>query len=86
MSRRDDNITTHPDGVLVLGESMTFYDEHGHALTAAVRRDGTGPAAVRVTVSVEGGSLDLSPRTARSLATALTGIANTADIVDCLHV
>ncbi|NNG40688.1 hypothetical protein HJ588_15595 [Flexivirga sp. ID2601S] len=82
---RRDGVTAHPDGIqLVLGESVVFHDGDGNVLTAAVRRDDDGPATV--VVAVEGDVLTVTPRTARALAAALTGIANTAEIVECLPV
>lgn len=82
---RRDGVTAHPDGIqLVLGESVVFHDVDGNVLTAAVRRDDDGPATVVVTV--EGDAFTVTPRTTRALAAALTGIANTAEIVECLPV
>ncbi|MBB2892128.1 hypothetical protein [Flexivirga oryzae] len=82
---RRDGVTAHPDGIqLVLGESVVFHDSDGNVLTAAVRGDDDGPATVVLTV--EGDALTVTPRTARALAAALTGIANTAEIVECLPV
>lgn len=82
---RRDGVTAHPDGIqLVLGESVIFHDGDGTVLTAAVRRDHDGTATV--TVAVEGNALTVTPRTARALAAAFTGMANTAEIVECLSV
>lgn len=76
------DITAHRDGILALGESVIFHDNDGAVVTAAVVGDADTP--VTVTITIEGDALTVTPCTARALAAALTGLANTAEIVECL--
>lgn len=76
------DLTAHPDGILVLGESVMFHDGAGTLITAAVDRN-TPPA--HVVIRIEGDQLTVTPRAARALSAALTGIADTAEIVACLR-
>lgn len=74
--------TAHRDGVLVLGESVTFQDDTGTVISATAD---TCDGSARIIIRIDGDALVLTPRTARAVIDALTGIANTAEMVACLR-